>query len=378
MNRELYFDNAATTRLDAGALKAMFDFEVGGRANVGRGVYPAAVEATRRYEEARGAIANFFGVKSDNFIFSHSVTGAINGLARSMAQPQFRGRRNRIITTAFDHNSITLVWEALCYENDLDWKVIPITQEGEIDLLEAERLINGSTFAVFLPQVSNVTGYHLPVSKLASLARAVGAKTVVDCAQGVGHGRVRLGDLGADVMVLGAHKMYGPLGIAGIGAVDGFLNQIKPTVWGGGALGAVGAKAYEVGTPNVTAVIGWKEAIENLRFEGAGGIIESERAVFETLLNGIKEEEAVKIFSDPTGEGTIISLVSLSAHPHDWADACGERGLAVRAGFHCTRFAAAWCSRVGTVRLSIGRENTQEEAEEAVKILRETLKEVSL
>ena len=359
--REIYLDYAATTPMAPEALTAMVAYEESGRGNPYRGLHVRAERATIALEESRKTVAEFIGASADELIFTKGTTEGLNMLAHGLARDL--GPGDEVVLTLLEHHANLLPWRALAQERGFSIRFIPLNRKGGIDREIAEKVINEKTKVV-----SNVLGSILPVKEIADSAHRVGAVLIVDAAQSVGHLDIDVRNLSVDALAFGAHKMYGPMGIGALYATKELQGRLVPLLFGGGmveevfddgcAVFAGDVRKFEAGTPNVTGAIGFAEACRVLDIPR-----EHEEMLTAKLIGGLRKIEGMTMYGPDAG-GDRIGVVSFSMknmHPHDVAQALSEKGICVRAGFHCAAPLARCLHPDGTVRVSIGRETTEEE-----------------
>mgnify|MGYP001558428710 CR=1 FL=1 len=369
----VYLDNAATTQMHSVAIDAMEAYWRQGRANVGRGLYPLAENAMKQYEMARSTIAQMVGADAAQCIFTKSVTEGLNALAFGL-----RSRLNpgdEILISPLEHHANILTWRRIAKERGATVRVMPMTKDFTLDLVGAQAMINERTKIVSITLVSNVLGTILPVAQLAHFAHQAGALLIVDAAQAVAHLPVSMKDLEADVVVFGAHKMYGPTGIGALIITPELLDSIEPMMLGGGMVDVVssesetwreGVAKFEGGSPNVEGAIGWAAAAEAfplLTKEGLGEV-----SLRSRLISGLEVIGGVRVFN-PSNAISIVAFSIDGLHPHDVADLLGAEGVCVRAGNHCAAPLVDSVSENGVLRASFGVYNDEEDIDRLIEAL---------
>lgn len=367
-----YLDNAATTQVHQSAIDAMHAYIVGGRSNVGRGLYPLAEVTMEQYDAARSTVANFVGVDGGRCVFTKSITEGLNAIAfglRDRLQPG-----DEILVSIFEHHANLLPWRRIAKERGVIIKTMPMLADFTIDLDRAKVMMNERTKIVAVSMMSNVLGTVLPVAQLVSRAHDVGAIIVVDAAQAAAHFPIDAVDLGVDALVFGSHKCYGPAGIAAMILSLDLIDSMEPMIVGGGMVDRVtadgatwrsGVEKFEGGSPNVEGAIGFAAALDSISF--------SDERLRSRLVADLKSISGVTVFDPPNAVG-IVSFTIDNMHPHDVADMLGQRGVYVRAGNHCAAPLVEKLSATGTLRASLAMYNDERDIEALVSNLKEIVK----
>ena len=340
----VYLDSAATAQVPEVVVHTMEKFEREERANVHRGMYTLSLEATKAYEHARERVAGFIGADADEIVFTSGTTASLNMLAR-MLEASPHGRKG-IVTTAMEHHSAYMPFHELAKRTGTTFSVIGITPTYELNMDEAATLITEETGIVVVTLASNVLGTIIDVARVVERAHDVGALVVVDAAQSVGHMPVDVRELDCDFLAFSGHKLGAPMGTGVLFGKRALLEQFTPSVYGGGMVADIVEDVpeyvpiphrFEAGTPYVSGAIGLATAIEYLTEVTVTEI----RAHTQTLL-AYAYESLGSIpgiqFLGPTAPQKNIGVISFTlegVHPHDIADVCARRHVAIRAGHHC-------------------------------------------
>lgn len=369
---EIYLDHAATTRIAPEALEAMIAFEKAGRGNPFRGVHAAAERATVAYENARKAVADFFGTFAEQTIFTKGTTEGLNIVASGFARHLQPG--DEIVLSLLEHHAQSLPWRAVAESKGCTIRFIPLTEDGLVDVETARKVITPKTKIVAITHVSNILGSIVPVKEIAEIAHAVGAYVCVDGAQAAGHVFVNVQDLGVDAYVVSAHKMYGPMGIGALFLSPQLQDKLQPLLLGGGMIEEIladgcpvfaeGTRRFEAGTPNVTGAVGFAAACGVLLGKQQE-ILRHEQELTELLWNGLRDIGNITLYGPVLGNMRtgVFSFSVKGMHPHDVAQVLADKKIAVRAGFHCAATLARCLHPDGVVRVSIGKDTTREECE---------------
>lgn len=342
----VYLDSAATSQKPRQVLEALSEYYRSYNANVHRGIYWLAEEATARYEEARVKLASFVGAaRPEELVFTRGTTEALNLVAATWGRANV-GPGDEILLTEMEHHSNIVPWQMLAAERGATLRYIPVTGEGRLDLDAYDRLLAGRPKLVGLTHQSNVLGTINPVRWIADRAHQVGAVVVVDAAQSVPHQRVDVAALGADFLAFSGHKMLGPMGIGGLWARYTLLEAMPPYHGGGEMITSVGLDRstykdppykFEAGTPNVADAIALGVAVDYVRQVGLDVITEHVHDLTAYSLLRLKEIPGLTIYGPqtPTDRGGAVAFTLDRVHPHDIAQVLDGEGIAVRAGHHC-------------------------------------------
>jgi cysteine desulfurase/selenocysteine lyase len=341
-----YLDNTATTQKPASVLKALDDFYRQRNANVHRGVYLLAEEATEAYEGARARVARFLNARSPReVVFTRGTTESVNLVAYSWGRTNVH-RGDVILVTEMEHHSNLVPWQILAEERGATLRHIPMDAEGRLDLATLDRLLEGPLKIVAFTWVSNALGTINPAAELVRRAHAAGAVALVDAAQAVPHMPVDFRALDADFLVCSGHKMFGPTGIGALVAKREILDAIPPFMGGGEMIREVtlsrstwadAPAKFEAGTMNFADAVGWAAAIDYLEPFGMAAVHAHGRALAVRAIHGLRAVPGVTVFGPPPEEdrGGIVSFVLDDVHAHDVAGVLDREGIAVRAGHHC-------------------------------------------
>ena len=347
----IYLDNAASTPCCTTARIAMWEAyaEYG---NIHRGIHRYSERTTAAYEAARDKVARFIGAERDEIIFTSGTTDSINLLARAWEHNIEPG--DEIVVTILDHDSNRLPWEQLAKRRGAKLRVVSLGPDFEPYFWPH---ITERTKIVAFPVVSNVLGTGPWVEEVVELAHQHGAIVVADAAQSIAHYTHDVREMGVDFMAFSGHKMYGPTGIGVLYAKH--QARMKPVEFGGGA------NVFEVGTPPIAQAIGLGAAIDYLQENRA--LVQSEYALTNYAYMHLREH--VNILG-PMRRGSLISF-AMDYHPHDVATLLDDRGIAVRAGYHCAKPLHQALGIPGSVRVSFSFTNTTEEIDRLVDALDE-------
>jgi len=333
-----YLDAAATAQKPQAVIDAITNGYARDYATVHRGVYQRSSDMTLAYEAARMATARFLGASSaDEVVFTRGATEAINLVAYALP----KDGRDRVLLSALEHHSNIVPWQLAGYAID----VCPLTQDGQIDLDAAEKLVTERTRMVSFAHVSNVLGSILDARRAADIAHAKGALLLLDGCQAAPRLTVDVAALGCDFYALSGHKLYGPTGIGLLWARSALLDSMAPWQGGGSMIDRVTFERttyapppgrFEAGTPHIIGAIGLHAAIDWTRGIGLSAIHAHEGALTRSTREALRQINSVRLFG-PDDSAGIVSFVYEGVHPHDVATILDDVGVAIRAGHHCAQ-----------------------------------------
>lgn len=371
----VYLDSAATSQKPRAVIDALVRYYETLNANVHRGVYRLAEDATREYEAARTKVAAFVGAPSPaGVVFVRNATEGINLVARAWGDRNLR-EGDEILVTAMEHHSNLVPWHLLARRTGARVRAVGITEDGRLDLAGLDVLLNSRTRLVALSHVSNVLGTINPVADIVRRAHAVGAAVLVDGAQSVPHLPVDVAALGADFLAFSGHKMLGPTGVGVLVVRPDRYDEMDPFLGGGEMIREVTLTSstyadppwrYEAGTPNIAGVIALGAAVDYLRAIGMDVVAEHDRALGTLARRRLSEVDGLHLLGPtpgPDATGGVATFTMDGVHPHDIAQAMDGRGIAVRAGHHCCQPLMARLGLAATTRASFYLYNTESEVE---------------
>jgi len=370
-----YLDSAASAQKPHQVIDAEAEFYRHGYAAVHRGIHTLSAEATQRMENVRTLAARFINARTpEELVFVRGTTEGINLVANSWGNRNVAAGDN-IIITAMEHHANIVPWQMLCERTGAELRVIPINQDGTLQLEALAGLLDDRTRLVAVTHVSNVLGTENPLADIIAQAHQQGAKVLVDGAQAVMHHAVDVQALDCDFYVFSAHKLYGPTGIGILYAKEAILQAMPP--WeGGGAMiasvslteGTTWAKApwrFEAGTPNTGAIIGFGAAIEYVTALGLDAIAEYEQGLMQYALKALADVPDLTLYG-PADRLCVIAFNLGNHHAYDVGSFLDNYGVAVRTGHHCAMPLMAFYQVPAMCRASLVMYNTQEEVDRLV------------
>jgi cysteine desulfurase / selenocysteine lyase len=344
----VYLDAGATSQKPQVVISAIEEHYAHHNANIHRGVYPLAVEATDAFEGARQTIADWLGSTVKETIFTKNATEAINLVAYAWGREHV-GAGDQIVLTHLEHHSNVVPWQILAQTVGAELVYVPLDAEGMLDLTVLDdALAGGRVKLVAVAHVSNVLGTISPVADIVRRAHAVGATVLVDGSQAVPQLPVSLPEIDADFYVWTAHKVYGPTGLGVLHGRRELLEAMPPFLAGGDMISSVDFDCsrynelpwkFEAGTSPIAEAAAMGVAVEWLRGIGMDAVREHERVLTAYALERLPEIEGLTVYGPPDAErrGGVISWTMDVAHPHDVAEILARSGVCVRAGHHCAQ-----------------------------------------
>jgi cysteine desulfurase / selenocysteine lyase len=341
----VYLDSTATTQKPLQVIEAMDNFYRQSNANIHRGIHTLAEEATQKFEAARVKIARFIGAPSHRqVIFTRNATESINLVAYSWGRSNLNPG-DVVILTEMEHHSNLVPWQMLAMERSLRLEFIPVTQEGLLDLVEYQRLLELNPRLVAFTHMSNVLGTINPAEDIIRLAHRVGAVVLVDGAQSVPHFPVDVQALDVDFLAFSGHKMCGPTGIGVLYGRKSLLDSMPPFLGGGDMIKRVYLRSFapnelpykfEAGTAAIAEAVGLGAAVDYLVDVGLESIAQHEQELLAYALERFAEIPGVTVFGPPAEQkGGVISFTLSGVHAHDVSQILDMDGVAIRAGHHC-------------------------------------------
>jgi len=376
----VYLDSAATSQKPATVIEAIDDYYRRHNANIHRGVYTLAQEATEMFEGARARVAAFCGGESATTIFTRNATEAINLVAYAWGREHV-GPGDVVLITQMEHHSNIVPWQLLTSETGAELRYLDVSDEGtlSLDQLDSE-LSGGRVKLVGFAHISNVLGTLNPVAEMAARARAAGAVSLVDGSQGVPQLPVDVSALGADFYVWTGHKALGPTGIGVLHGRRELLEGMRPFLGGGDMIRTVDFQSstwndlpwkFEAGTSMVAEGVGLGAAVDYLSELGMANVRAHERELTRYALERLAEVDGLRVIGPASAEvrGGVISFELQGVHPHDVADLVNRENVCVRAGHHCAMPLMRRLGVPATARASFGPYNTREDVDALIAAL---------
>ncbi len=378
-----YLDNAASTLKPKRVINTVSDFYAQSYSNIHRGVYLTSQEATQKYENVRTIVADFISAADPSeIIFTKGATEAINLVAATWGDKHIN-EGDEIIITTMEHHANIVPWQMLCEKKNATLKIIPIDDNGEIILEEYAKLLSEKTKLIACVYASNSLGTINPLTTIIAMAKNVGACVLVDGAQAIQHIPLNVQELNCDFFVFSGHKVYAPSGTGVLYGKKEILNSMPPYQTGGDMIrkvtfekttfAAVPAR-FEAGTPNIEGAIGLGAAIEYIRDLGIEEIGAYENMLLQYATEKLQQIPELNIIGKAHDKVAVISFTLGSVHPHDIGSMLDRKGIAVRAGHHCTQPLWERYGVTATTRASFAFYNTKEEIDALFEALHSVVK----
>ena len=375
-NRPLvYLDNAATTQKPRAVVEAMTEEYYSVNANVHRGVHYLSQQATELHEQARANVQKFINARSEaEIIFTRGTTESLNLVAFSFGEA-FLKEGDEVLVSVMEHHSNIVPWQMLRERKGIVLKVVPMTDEGEIDLETYKSLFSPRTRLVCIAHVSNVLGTVNPVEEMTAIAHAHGAKVLVDGAQSVPHRRVDVQDIGCDFLTFSGHKIYGPTGIGVLYGREELLEKMPPYQGGGEMIARVSFEKttyerlpfkFEAGTPDFVGSHALAVALDYVRGIGQDIIAAHEADLTRYAMEQMSLIPGMKIYGTAREKDAVISFNVGDIHPLDLGTLLDRLGIAIRTGHHCAQPLMARCGVESMARASFALYNTRAEVDALV------------
>ncbi|MEZ8221871.1 cysteine desulfurase /L-selenocysteine selenide-lyase (L-alanine-forming) [Candidatus Fervidibacteria bacterium JGI MDM2 JNZ-1-D12] len=383
--RLIYLDSAATSQKPQCVIDAEREFYEQYNANVHRGAYLIAEEATAAYESAREKVAKFINAPNkDCIVFTRGTTEAINLVAYSWGLANLR-EGDEILLTEMEHHSNIVPWQLIAERTGAKIKVVPITDDGLLDMDAFERLLTERVKIVAVTHVSNVLGTINPVHEICRKAHEVGAVVIVDGAQAAPHLPVDVQAIGCDFYALSGHKMCGPTGVGALYGRKELLEAMPPFLGGGEMIRTVTFERttfndvpykFEAGTPPIAQAVGLGVAVDYLTKIGMERIRAHEVELVTYALERLREIDDITIYgaAPPEQRGGVIAFNIGNIHPHDLATFLDAHGICIRAGHHCAQPLMRRLNVAATARASFYLYNTPDEIDALVEALQQAMR----
>lgn len=379
----VYLDNAATSQKPFAVLNASRDYYESYNSNIHRGVHHLAQCATAGHEKARETIANHLNAtRPEEVIFTSGTTDAINIVASSLGRSNRLKAGDEIIISGLEHHSNTVPWQMLCERLGITLRVIPVFDDGTLDLVTYDSMLSERTALVAVSHISNAFGTVNNVIHICSQAEKHGALSLIDGAQSIPHQRIDLKLIGCDFYVFSGHKVYAPTGIGILFGRYDLLCELPPPRGGGEMIREVTFEnttyndppfKYEAGTPNIEGAIALATALDYVNNIGIDRISAHEHRLIQKAAERISALDGVTLYG-PSDRAGALSFGFLGIHHYDLGTLLDQMGFALRTGHHCCQPLMARFGITGTLRASFAAYNTNEEVEQLGEALEKALR----
>lgn len=372
----VYLDNGATTQKPLCVLDAMREEYLNVNANVHRGVHWLSQQATDLHEAARETVRKFINARSTNeIVFTRGTTESLNLVASSFTEDCMK-EGDEVIVSTMEHHSNIVPWQLQAQRRGIVLKVIPMTEEGVLDLDAYRKLFTERTRLVSITHVSNVLGTVNPIKEMTHIAHEHGVPVMVDGAQSVPHFAVDVQELDCEFLAFSGHKVYGPTGVGVLYGKEAWLDRLPPYQGGGEMIEHVSFEKttferpplkFEAGTPDYIATHGLAKALDYVSSLGMDNILSHEQDLTRYALQQLRTVEGIHIYGHSNDSGdAVISFNVGNIHPMDLGTLLDQLGIAVRTGHHCAQPLMDRLGVLGTVRALFGLYNTREEVDALV------------
>ncbi len=373
-----FLDTAASAQKPQSVINAMNKVLETGYSNIHRGLYRISQDLTADFEAVRAKIARFIGAKSEKeIVFTRNATESINLVAQTWGRTHMK-QGDEIILTEMEHHANIVPWQLLQKEIGFTIKVIPVRDDGALDLDAFETLLSEKTRLVSIVQISNAFGIINPINKIITLSKKFNPeiKVLIDGSQGIVHQKIDVKTLGADFYVFTGHKLYGPTGVGVLYGRYDVLETVPPYQGGGDMIERVSFDGttfkeppyrFEAGTPAIVEVIGLGAAIDYVQRVGYEHIIMHEAALRDYGHERLSEIDGLKLYGLNTEKTGIFSFTMDCAHPSDIGMILDQCGVAVRAGHHCCMPLMQRFGLDATVRASLGLYSNRQDIDQLLE-----------
>ncbi len=371
-----FLDSAASSQKPLIVIDEMAEFAAHHYANVQRGAYRLAVEATDIFERARSRTASFIGGQPQNLILTRGATTSLNMIAFGWGAQHLRAG-DTILATIMEHHANLVPWQMVARRTGATVRPIPITEDFRVDMEALEDLLDPSVRIVAVTGMSNVLGTIPDLERISASIRRTGALLVVDGAQLVAHRPVNVSELDIDFLAFSAHKMLGPTGIGGLWGRSERLEEMEPFEGGGEMISRVEFEhstwtdiphRFEAGTPPIIEAAGLLATIEYLESVGMATVKTHDSVLTQYAWDRLRSIDDLELYGPEPGDdrGGVISFTLGDAHPHDLATILDQRGVAIRAGHHCAEPITRYLGVSSTARASFHIYNNESDIDALV------------
>jgi cysteine desulfurase/selenocysteine lyase len=378
-----YLDNAATSQKPRVVLDEMTRHYTETNANVHRGAYGLSERATAAFESARDTVRQFLNAqRTEEIVFLRGTTEAINLVAQSFVRPQI-GPGDEILITEMEHHSNIVPWQILRDQTGVTLRVVPIDDDGVLQLDELGSLLTERTKIVSLTYVSNVLGTINSVEEIISRAKQLGVPVMIDAAQAAPHLSIDVQALGCDFLAFSGHKVYGPMGSGALYGRHEHLKAMAPYQGGGEMIATVSfdrttyndpPHRFEAGTPNVPGAVGLATAIDYLSGINRQAAEIHEMELLRAATRAVEQTPGARVLGRADNKVAVLSFVIKGIHPHDIGTILDSQGIAIRTGHHCAEPLMQHFGIPASARASFAIYNTLDEVEQFSVALREVLR----
>jgi len=386
--KNVYFDNAATTQKPQRVIDVQQAYYQQYNANVHRASHALSAQATHAFEQARNTLKDFINARNNKeIIWTKGTTESINLVAQSLARNLLRPQ-DEIVVSAAEHHANIVPWQLVAEQVGAVIKVLPLNEQGTIDVSKLDSVITNKTKLVACAHISNVIGRINPVEQVITKAKSVGAYTLIDGAQAVAHLKVDVQTLDCDFYVFSAHKMYGPTGVGVLYGRENILESMTPYQGGGEMIKQVSFVKpttfndlpfkFEAGTPNIAGVIAFGTAadfLQNYFNDVLNKYSNYEKQLSDYCFQALSHIDGLNFIVNGMPDIGVIAFTVSNHHNHDIATALDSMGIAIRSGHHCAMPLMQSLQLDGCLRISLAAYNTFSEVDYFIRCLQQVLAE---
>ena len=365
----VYFDNAASTQKPQVVINALNHYYSNDNANIHRGVHYLSQEATDKFEDTRNTVKGFINAKNScEITFTKGATDSINLVANGYRSLLNKG--DVIIISEMEHHSNIVPWQMCCEDSGATLKVIPILDDGDLDMEAFENLLSEKTELVAITHISNALGTINPIEEIITATHKVGAKILIDGAQATPHTSVNVQELDADYYCFSAHKMYGPTGVGVLYGKEALLDELPPYQGGGEMIKEVSFEKttyadlphkFEAGTPNIAGVVAFKASLDFITSLGIENIEKHEDQLEQYAAEQLSKISGMQFIGEAKKRAALVSFNIEGLHSYDIGILLDKMGIAIRTGHHCAQPIMEHYKIPGTARISFAIYNTKQE-----------------
>ena len=377
-NDLIYFDNAASSQKPQVVLNNITHYYSNDNANIHRGVHYLSQKATDKFEDTRRAVQEFVNAKNScEIIFTKGTTDSINLVANGYQSTLKKG--DEIIISEMEHHSNIVPWQMCCDISGAKLNVIPMLDDGDLDMKAFENILSKKTKLVAITHISNALGTINPIDIIITAAHKVGAKVLIDGAQAVPHKLVDVQKLDVDFYCFSAQKMYGPTGVGVLYGKKELLNKMPPYQGGGEMIKEVRFEKttyadlphkFEAGTPNIAGVIAFKAALDFMNDIGIENIAEYEDNLLQYTIEKLSKIAGIQFIGKAKKRAALVSFNIEGLHSYDIGVLLDKMGVAIRTGHHCAQPIMERYNIAGTARISFAIYNTKKEIDNCIDAIK--------
>ena len=370
-----YLDSGASAQQPDVVIEAVSNLHSDKYSNVHRGVHTLSMESTQLYDGAREKVKDYINASAaEEIIFTRGATESVNLVAQSFARP-ILNKGDEILITHMEHHSNIVPWQLVCEQTGAILKVVPINDQGELEMDAFYDLLNEKTKLVGVVHISNALGTVNPIEEIVKECRLKDIPILIDGAQGAPHLPVDVTALDVDFYVFSGHKLYGPTGIGVLYGKKSLLEKMPPYQGGGDMILSVKFEGteynelpykFEAGTPNISGAVGLGCAIDFVNEVGLKSIVKHEESLMNYAFDELSKIDEVKIIGTAKKRAGLVSFIIDGVHPHDIGTLLDSQGIAIRAGHHCAQPVMERFGIPATARASFGMYSTKEEVDRLV------------